>query len=289
MTSTLEFQSIPSTLPLFAQLAVSKGRSDKTLAKPLSAEARGIVASRNDVRRYLAVCGGEDRLGLPILYPQVMGTPLTMALMAHPEFPLPALGLVHMENHVFQIRAPRVGEKLDFRVEIPSLDRTPRGYEFNMRTEVRDESGELIWHSTALILSRAKDTDQPRTAREPRKAPTPSDWPLMQSYRLESNLGRRYARVSGDFNPIHLTAPTAKLLGFKQAIIHGMWSAAAIAASLGTSEGACEYHCEFKTPLFLPGKGNLHAQQKSGQTSFLLQDARSFRPILTGSYKEGAA
>ncbi len=288
MTSTLEFQSIPSTLPLFAQLAVSKGRSDKTLAKPLTAEARGIVANRNDVRRYIAVCGGEERLGLPILYPQVMGTPLTMALMAHADFPLAALGLVHMENHVFQIRAPRIGEKLDFQVSIPAVERTPRGYEFDMRTEVSDESGEVIWHSTARILSRAKDPNQPKTAREPRKAPTPSDWPLVASYRLASNLGRRYARVSGDFNPIHLTAPTAKLLGFKQAIIHGMWSAAATAASLGTTEGPCEFHCEFKTPLFLPGKGNLHAHVQRKETKFLLQDARNFRPILSGAYLEGS-
>ncbi len=289
MTSTLEFQSIPSTLPLFAQLAVSKGRSDKTLAQPLTATARGVVAHRNDVRRYLEVCGGEDRLGLPILYPQVMGTPLTMALMAHADFPLPALGLVHMENHVHQKRAPRVGETLDFQVSIPSIERTTRGYEFDMRTEVADENDEVIWHSTARILSRAKDPDQPAKAREPRSAPKPSDWPLVQSYRLASNLGRRYARVSGDFNPIHLTAPTARLLGFKQAIIHGMWSAAATAATLKTTEGTCEFHCEFKTPLFLPGKGNLHAQKQPSGTHFLLQDARNFRPILSGTYTEGAA
>jgi hypothetical protein len=40
---------------------------------------------------------------------------------------------------------------------------------------------------------------------------------------ITENTGWRYARVSGDFNPIHLTARTAKMFGFKQAVAHGMF------------------------------------------------------------------
>lgn len=285
MTSTLEFNRIPNSLPLFAQLAVSKALPNKVLQKPLRAEAKGIVANRNDVRKYIAVCGGKDGLGMPILYPQVMGNPLSMVLLAHKDFPLAAMGMVHLENHIQQIRAPRVGEKLDFAVEIQTIDRTSRGYEFDMTTEVQDESAEVIWRATARILSRARDPNAPRVAREPREAPRPSDWALLKTFNLDAAAGRRYARVSGDFNPIHLTAPTAKLLGFKKAIIHGMWSAAAAAAALDVSEGTCEFDCEFKTPLFLPGKANLHAQSSGENTEFVLQDSRSFTPILAGHYK----
>lgn len=284
MTQTLEFNRIPSSIPLFAQLAVSKALPNKTLSKPLRAEARGIVANRNDVRKYVAVCGGKDGLGLPILYPQVMGNPLSMALLAHKDFPLAAMGIVHVENHIVQKRAPRVGEKLDFAVEIPAIERTSRGYEFDMTTQVRDESGALIWEATARILSRARDPNAPRVAREPRKAPEISDWALLKAFNLDAGAGRRYARVSGDYNPIHLTGATARLLGFKKAIIHGMWSAAATAAAVETTEGACELHCEFKTPLYLPGKANLHAQKSGEKIEFILQDAKKFTPILTGTY-----
>ena len=49
---------------------------------------------------------------------------------------------------------------------------------------------------------------------------------------LAKDLGRRYAAISGDYNPIHLGALSAKLFGFKQAIAHGMWSKARCLAAL---------------------------------------------------------
>lgn len=287
MTTTLQFDRIPSTLPLFAQLAVAKGRPDRVLKAPMEARATGVVAQRSAVREYLAVCGGEEGLGLPLLYPQVMSNPLSMALMAHGDFPLPALGLVHLQNTVTQVRAPHVGEPMDFRVRIDTIERTERGYEFDMISTVDSEGGETIWTGVARILSRARHKDAPKAAREPRQPPQPSDWPLRNSYRLDAAQGRRYARVSGDYNPIHLSAPSARLLGFKRAIIHGMWSAATIAAELEASDGRCRFSCEFKTPLFLPGQANLHARATGASTAFLLQDARSFRPILSGEYAHG--
>lgn len=282
--STQSFDRIPSTLPLFARLALSKGSKDKTLAEPLVAEAKGIVSGRNAVRRYVQVCGGEEGQSLPILYPQVVANPLVMHLFTHPRFPLAALGLVHVENEIQQQRAPRVGEKLDYKVTIPTIERTPRGYEFETLIDVSSEEGELIWQARGRILSRAKDPNAPASSAAPRSAPQPSEWPLIRTFALDAAQGRRYARVSGDYNPIHLTAPTARALGFKKAIIHGMWSAAATAATLKVGDGPCRLAMEFKTPLFLPGKANLHARTASEGTQFVLQDARSFRPILSGVY-----
>ncbi|AGH45935.1 MaoC/PaaZ C-terminal domain-containing protein [Paraglaciecola psychrophila] len=46
--------------------------------------------------------------------------------------------------------------------------------------------------------------------------------PLNTTWDLSSTLGRQYAKVSGDFNPIHLNKWLAKLFGFQQHIIHGM-------------------------------------------------------------------
>src|SRR6266487_1403229 len=45
-------------------------------------------------------------------------------------------------------------------------------------------------------------------------------------WELPADLGRRYAAVSGDRNPIHLYRLTAWLFGFRRPIAHGMWAAA---------------------------------------------------------------
>jgi acyl dehydratase len=55
------------------------------------------------------------------------------------------------------------------------------------------------------------------------------------SVRVPADMGRRYARVGGDANPIHLTALTAKAFGFPRAIAHGMWTLGRSLAEIDTS------------------------------------------------------
>ena len=51
-------------------------------------------------------------------------------------------------------------------------------------------------------------------------------------WRLPADLGRRYAAVSGDHNPIHLYPLTAKAFGFPRQIAHGMWTKARCVAAM---------------------------------------------------------
>ncbi|WP_229425621.1 MaoC/PaaZ C-terminal domain-containing protein [Massilia sp. Se16.2.3] len=44
----------------------------------------------------------------------------------------------------------------------------------------------------------------------------------MGRWQLAASAGRDYARVSGDWNPIHLAGWSARLMGLRAPIIHGM-------------------------------------------------------------------
>jgi acyl dehydratase len=60
--------------------------------------------------------------------------------------------------------------------------------------------------------------------------------------------------VSGDHNPIHLHALTAKAFGFPRQIAHGMWSLARCAAALENRiPDAVTVDAAFKKPIVLPG------------------------------------
>ena len=73
-------------------------------------------------------------------------------------------------------------------------------------------------------------------------------------WRLPADLGRRYAAVSGDRNPIHLYPLTAKALGFPRQIAHGMWSKArCVAAIENRLPDAVRVDVAFKKPIVLPG------------------------------------
>ncbi|WP_257183194.1 MaoC family dehydratase [Corynebacterium cystitidis] len=70
-------------------------------------------------------------------------------------------------------------------------------------------------------------------------------------------MGRQYAKVTGDFNPIHLGAASAKLFGFKSAIAHGMWTHAwALAQQEDVLPVAYETRVQFTKPVPLPSAVN---------------------------------
>ena len=118
----------------------------------------------------------------------------------------------------------------------------------------------------------------------PRPLPrTRTSRPPGLTWRLEGDLGRRYAAVSGDRNPIHLYALTAKALGFKRQIAHGMWSKARCVAALENRlPDAVTVEVAFRKPIFLPGKVAFGSVQTDEGFAFVLRDPRSGAPHLQG-------
>ena len=53
--------------------------------------------------------------------------------------------------------------------------------------------------------------------------------------KLPASLGARVAWTTGDWNPHHLWAWSARLLGYRQPIAHGMWTMARSLCHLDTS------------------------------------------------------
>ena len=105
------------------------------------------------------------------------------------------------------------------------------------------------------------------------------------SWNLPSDLGRRYAPISGDYNPIHLGALCAKVFGFKQAIAHGMWSKARCLAAMGTFIPDAGYSVDvnFLKPVFLPSKVNFYSDLSDNQRQFSLFNSSGEHMHLQGS------
>jgi acyl dehydratase len=72
-------------------------------------------------------------------------------------------------------------------------------------------------------------------------------------WKLAGDLGRRYAAVSGDRNPIHLYPLTAKAFGFPTTIAHGMWTLArSLSAVQNRLPSSFVNEAEFRKPILLP-------------------------------------
>ena len=73
-------------------------------------------------------------------------------------------------------------------------------------------------------------------------------------WELGADTGRRYGAVSGDVNPIHLSALTAKAFGFPKAIAHGMYTASrAFTEARVDLSKPLRWDVTFDAPVTLPG------------------------------------
>lgn len=102
-------------------------------------------------------------------------------------------------------------------------------------------------------------------------------------WRLGGDLGRRYASVSGDRNPIHMHSLTAKPLGFPGAIAHGMWTKARCLAVLeGRLPDAFAAEVRFRKPIRLPGRVEFLSDAGDEEIHFAVRDAKRQTPHLDG-------
>ena len=169
--------------------------------------------------------------------------------MADRSFPLPLPGLVHLENRITVHRRLTADDRLDISVRAEDLRTHAKGRLVDLVTEV-DVDGERVWDGRSTYLRRGRR----RRRRERRRAGAAlPDGPPAGVIRVPEGQGRAYAAVSGDVNPIHLHALSAKAMGFPRAIAHGMWTAARTLAALeprGNEPSAS--HVWFAKPVFLP-------------------------------------
>jgi len=220
---------------------------------------------------YLEVCGFAPADTLPATAPHLIAFPLHMLLMTDGRFPVAPIGLVHVANQISLHRPIGVDEPLGMKVRATGLEVHGRGRSFDLISEAR-AGEELVWEERSTMLRRGGDGA--RSGKSPQRArPSPSAQPgapqIAQHWTLHEDLGRRYAAVSGDRNPIHMHALAARLFGFPRAIAHGMWTKARCLAALSaTLPDAYTAQVEFRRPILLPGAVFFASAGEPHATSF---------------------
>lgn len=285
MTRTISLERDPSLPVIFAR-AVASGRGRHGGPLPdLQVEQRGVLIEGERLASYDHVCGFTLRDTVPSTYLHVLTFPLQVRLFAEPSYPYALAGSVHVANTITQHRAVRTDEVLDLRVRLGGARPHRRGVVVDVLGQVR-AGDELVWEGVSSYLYRgAKAPDQIGSGESPEGSPgiaqnaQPIDTERNDTERnetepidgpgaiwaLPSDLGRRYAAVSGDVNPIHLHPLTAKAMGFPAAIAHGMWTTARMLSDVENRlPDAYVAHVEFRKPVLLPSRVRFVARPTEG-------------------------
>jgi acyl dehydratase len=271
---------------IYARVVLGALRPGRPKDLPERELTRTVEVDRDHLAEYDRVCGFRLRDELPATYPHVLAFPLAMELMAGSDFPFSPLGLVHVGNRIEQRRPLRADEPLDLRVWAADLGPHDRGTQFVLHAEAA-VAGEVVWRDASTYLHREKKDssarDEPRVSPSGRTAARESR-PLGEHspsaiWTVPGDIGRRYAHVSGDANPIHMRPLAAKAFGQPTTIAHGMWTKARCLAALeGELPAAYTADVRFKLPLRIPGRAAF--SYRDGE--FTVHDARSGKPHLSG-------
>jgi acyl dehydratase len=246
-----------------------------------------VRAEADQVAAYARVCGFALRDQLPPTYPHVLAFPLHMAVMADGSFPFGAVGLVHVENSISQQRPIGLDEELTIKVKPTKLQPHPKGQTFSLITKVK-AGRRIVWESTSTMLRRGApqepaDGTKSHDMHDKSAHRQLGDGGAMAIWKVGGDLGRRYAAVSGDRNPIHMHSLTAKPLGFPSAIAHGMWTKARCLAALEPRlPDAFQVDVRFRKPILLPGRVEFASSSQDEEIEFAVRDAKRGTPHLDG-------
>ena len=247
-------------VPAYARVLLGRkpySAPDGTSIEPVELEARKVVLSAAHIRKYREVCAvPPSAQGLPPAYLHVLAMPLHMQLFVVKNFPVKVLGLIHLRNTI-RVLAP-VDERapLRMRVYFDTMRVTDFGQEYDFTTSF-EQNGVLVWEEVSTMFARGTSGPKEGSKRPViERSNHPETGVLTDTIEVADNTGWRYARVSGDFNPIHLTARTAQMFGFKQAVAHGMWSMGRCLASASPRipHVKIQIDTQFKLPVYIPSQ-----------------------------------
>ncbi len=120
------------------------------------------------------------------------------------------------------------------------------------------------------------------------KPRVPDDAEEIARWRIGPKAGLDFAKLTGDFNPVHWIPPYAKAMGFRNTILHGFGTMARAIEGLqrglfaGSIGQLAVFDCKFTRPLVLPAKVGLYTR---GDGEVYVGDAPGGPAYLVGTFQ----
>lgn len=273
----------PKSWKHYLKAATAKDKSSAKTLPEITVIKKNVAIDKAHLAQYQAVCKFAKTDNLSATYLHILVHNLYMELLTQEEFPFALLGLVHLKNTITYHEKVTSKDKLDFHVSFGEMGTHPKGKIIPIITKIYSK-GRLVWEEVAENLKRTGSSE----SSEKPKGKIEDDFLAggTEIWKLPADLGRSYAKVSGDYNPIHLFALSAKMFGFQRQIIHGMWTKARALASLENNiqDKPFKITAEFKLPLYLPGQVRFtyNVIDSDKEIPFEVRDAKSLKPHLKG-------
>jgi hypothetical protein len=181
-------------------------------------------------------------------------------------------------------------EPLEVSARLESIDDDGRRAILEQRivTSTRSAPGAVVAHLYIFVpLASEKGAKQKGPAGKKERPRVPDDAKELAFWKLRADAGLDFAKLTGDFNPVHWVPAYARAFGFKSTILHGFGTMARAIEGLnrnlfaGDVDALREVHVRFTRPLVLPARVGLYVRGEE----LAVGDAPGGPAYLTGTFR----
>jgi MaoC like domain len=259
------------------RVAMSGLRKSKPASQPAVPgpwiEARLPPRPADIVRDYIRHVGGDPgwyRNRLPAHFFPEWGFPLGERALEGLGYPL--LRGMNAGCRIENRAALPADEPLEVRARIESIDDDGRRAIVVQKVITgTSRVPEAVVSEMRVFIPLTGKGDKSPDARKPKARPTvPADAHEISFQRIPENAGLDFAKLTGDFNPIHWLAPYARASGFGTVILHGFATFARAMEALNRSRFAGDpsrlkvIDARFSRPLVLPARVGIYVTNDGG-------------------------
>lgn len=265
-------QGAGSTPASFGRILLHRpaGAGPQTTVTPHGLQVRAWQPPDDLVEKYRQVVASDAEM--PLTFPALIASRLHRDLMGQGDLPVSGLGMVHVATQLWS--SGRLPSDAPWQVSVwaEGTRHVRSGLEIDLWASCT--AGDASWTARVVVLSRSRKASGADESVSPALPDADGEWPVQTSLKADEGVGRAYASVSGDYNPIHLHKLTAKAFGFPRAIAHGWWALPRSLALLDIDETPTSSQVyldvAYRRPVLLPSRPTLKAATDGGATAFLV-------------------
>lgn len=228
--------SIPQMLlPVMLTLTRGNPLVKETVNVGMTFESVALDASA--IKEYAQFCGFESNNAVPASWLYCLAQRAQIRVMLESGFPLPAPGMVHITNSLEVFQTPDVSKPVSITAsaEIPGKEGGSLFPQFTV--DIVQGTTKIAHITSGYIVKRGGEKGEKSSEKGSEKADSATKALDFSAAKdggkivMPDSIGWDYAKVSGDFNPIHIAGFMAKAFGLPGKLVHG-WYSVSMAASI---------------------------------------------------------
>lgn len=197
----------------------------------------------------------DSEHSLPISFAFIAGFKPMMKALGHKNFAFSPIGMIHLSAEFNQHQPIDYTAPYHVVIKVKQNRRHPLGKLVQLEEQFYQHEQCCLTNKN-ILLKKLRSIDSVKKIPE-------MTFSQPRNINIDQHTARKYAKISYDYNPIHISNRLAKLFGMPAAVIHGMHLAHLLLVNKNIT--ASRFKIEFKKPCLLPSTVGFDQQNQQYQ------------------------